>query len=84
MWLAVTDFHPRPISRQSEIQNLDAGFGDHDVARLEIAVNDALGVRLRQRGGNLRCIEECRLHGKGTAPSDFAAMVSPSTSSITR
>ena len=36
----------RPERRQSEIQNLDAGFRDHDVARLQIAMNDALAVRL--------------------------------------
>ena len=44
-------------ARQSEIQNLDAGFPDHDVAGLEIAVNDALAVRLYQRSHNLRSVE---------------------------
>ena len=53
--------------RQPEIQNLDAGFRDHDVAGLEIAMNDALAVRLDQRSHNLRGIEERRLHRKRSA-----------------
>jgi hypothetical protein len=35
--------------RQAEIQNLDSGFRDHDVRRLEIVVNDAFAVRFGQR-----------------------------------
>ena len=66
MWLAVTRFILARF-RQSEIQNLDSGFRDHDVARLEVAMNDALAVRLRQRSRNLRGIQERRLHGKRSA-----------------
>ena len=70
--------------RQSEIQNLDAGFRDHDVAGLEIAVNDALAVRLGQRGQrSARHRASAVFMGSGPLFSR-AAIVSPSTSSITR
>ena len=58
-------------SRQPEIQHLDAGWRDHDVARFEIAVNDVLGVRLGQCSGNLGGIQERRVHRERSA---FAAV----------
>jgi hypothetical protein len=39
--------------RQAEIQDLCADFGQHDVAGLQIAVDDALLVRFRQRRGDV-------------------------------
>ena len=39
--------------RQPEIQDLHPGFGQHHVAGLQIAVDDALFVRRLQRGGDL-------------------------------
>ena len=54
-------------ARQSEIQNLDAGLPDHDVAGLEIAMNDALGVRLDQRRHDLRGIQQRRFHRERSA-----------------
>ena len=53
--------------REAEIQNLDSGFRDHDVAGLQIAVDDALFVRLRERSQNLRGIEERSCNRKGSA-----------------
>jgi hypothetical protein len=53
--------------RQAEIQNLNPGFGDHDVCRLKIAMNDALAVRIGKRGHNLRGIEERRFDWKRPA-----------------
>lgn len=50
--------------RQAEIQNLNAGLGNHYVARLEIAMNDALGVRLGQRLGDPRRVKKRRLQGE--------------------
>jgi hypothetical protein len=45
----------RPGSlRQSEIEQLHAGPGEHDVAGLEVAVGDAAPVRLGECLGNLR------------------------------
>ena len=44
--------------RQSEVENLDAGLDEHDVAGLEIAVNDPMFVRLGQGGGDLRGVAE--------------------------
>jgi hypothetical protein len=54
-------------ARESEIQNLDAGFPDHDVAGLEIAMNDALGVGLYEGRRDLRGVEEHRLDGERPA-----------------
>ena len=65
MQLAVTVSCAR--FRQSEIQNLNAGLRDHDVTRLQIAVNDAFAVRLRQCSRNLRGIQEGRLQWKRSA-----------------
>ena len=39
--------------RESEVQELDAGFRQHDVAGLQIAVHDAAAVRGIQRLGDL-------------------------------
>ena len=66
MRLAVTRFILARF-RQSEIQNLNAGFRDHDVGRFQIAMNDALAVRLHQRSHDLRSVGERRLHGKRSA-----------------
>jgi hypothetical protein len=41
---------------QSEIQNLNSGFRDHHVTRLEIAVNDAFTVCFSQCGRNLDAV----------------------------
>ena len=42
--------------RQSEVQDLNRGFRDHDVTRLEIAMDDALGVCFRQGGSYLPAV----------------------------
>jgi hypothetical protein len=43
------------MAREAEVENLDAAiFGQHDVFRLEVAVNDAGGVRGGQAVGDLR------------------------------
>ena len=75
-WLAVRGF-VRVHLRQSEIQHLRAVFRDHDVAGLEIAVNDALRVRFRQRGRYLCAVSSATSNGRG--PFSRADMVSPST-----
>ena len=41
-----------PQLGQAEVQQLRAGFREHDVARLQIAVSDALAMRLVERVGN--------------------------------
>src|SRR5439155_10461326 len=51
----------------SEIQNLNPGFRDHDITRLQIAMNDLLAVRLRQCSRDLRGIQERRLPWKRSA-----------------
>jgi hypothetical protein len=43
---------------QAEIQQLGAGFCEHDVAGLEIAVGDAIAVRFIESAGNLRAERE--------------------------
>ena len=49
---------------QAEVENLDAArLGDHDVARLQVAMDDAGGVRRGQRVGNLHGV----LQGLGNA-----------------
>ena len=42
--------------RQSEVQDLDARFGHHDIAGFQIAVNDSVGVRRGKRIGDLRAV----------------------------
>ena len=57
---------------------------EHDVARLQIAVDDAGAVRAVERVGDLGA-EPQHLGGGQRAPARAAsASVSPSTSSITR
>ena len=44
---------------QTEIQNLGVpALGDKDVGRLDVAMNNALGMRGVQSVGNLRCKRE--------------------------
>jgi hypothetical protein len=44
---------------EAEVEHLrGAARGDHDVGRLQVAVDDALGVRLRQRVGDLRRVPQ--------------------------
>ncbi len=51
--------------RQAEIQHLDRPVGrDQDVVRLQIAVNDAAVVSVRQRVGNLDAVADRRLGGQ--------------------
>ena len=46
--------------RETEIQNLDAAvFGDEQVLRLEVAMNDALFVRGRQSMSDLNAVIDC-------------------------
>jgi hypothetical protein len=53
--------------RQAEIQHFDPGSGNHDVARLEIAVNDVLGMCLDQCGHDLAGIQDCRVQRERAA-----------------
>jgi hypothetical protein len=53
----------------TEVQDFDAGLvrghsGDHDVARLEVAVGDAFGVGFYQCFGDLDAIEQNQLQRK--------------------
>jgi len=69
--------------RQTEVEELDAPLREHDVGRLQIAVDDALAMRLVERVGNLgpvakRQIERQRPLVRRTA------RVSPSRNSMTR
>ncbi len=54
--------------RQTEIQNLGVpAIGDEDIGRLDIAVNDALGMRRVQRIGNFNREREQHLQFKWLA-----------------
>jgi hypothetical protein len=51
-------------ARQSEIQNFYAGFPGHNVAGLEIAVNNGFAVGFCQRRRDLRSVEQDGLDGE--------------------
>src|SRR5262249_39907895 len=56
---------------QSEVQNLDpAVFGDEEVFRLQVAVNDAFLVRGGKSLGNLNCVVDrvARRQSSGDQP----------------
>ena len=49
----------RQPARQAEVEHLGAAFGaDHDVRRLQIAMDDAARVRVRERVGDLRPVAD--------------------------
>ena len=50
---------------EAEVEQFDAGFGDQDVARLQIAVDHALDVRGMERVGRLNGILQSVLSGSG-------------------
>ena len=54
-----------------EIENLHPRFRNHNVARFQIAVHDALGVSLRQRTRDLRSIQQRRRYRQRTALQDL-------------
>ena len=68
----------RPQLRQPEVEQLRAGLRQHDVGRLEIAVDDAVPMRLVERVGDLAA-PIVSAWSSGSAPfSSRAASVSPS------
>ena len=74
----------RPQLRQPEVQQLRAGLRQHDVGGLEIAMDDALAVRLVERVGDLeRAIVSAWSSGSGPF-SSRAASVCPSRCGMTR
>ena len=70
--------------REAEVEQLHARLRQHDVAGLEVAVDDALPVRRVERVRDLR--SRCAAPGRsGARPSPRrSASVSPSSSSMTR
>ena len=57
--------------RDAEVEDLrPAVAGDHDVGRLDVAVDDAVGVRSRKRGGDLSTRLERRRHRQGALRED--------------
>ena len=52
--------------RQTKVQQLRAGLGEHDVAGLQIAMRDAFAVSLVQRVGNLDGVLQHLLHRQRT------------------
>ena len=66
--------------RDSEIENLDAVTSQHDVRRLQVAVNDALVVGLGQGGSDLCAIDGCEVRRYRSCLELF----SESRSSMTR
>ena len=70
--------------RQPEVEQLGAALRQHDVAGLQIPVDDACAVRLVERVGNLRS-QSSAPRSSGSAPrSSRSASVSPSRYSMTR
>ena len=73
------ELHPR----QTEIEQGDAGPGQHDVPGLQIAVEHAAAMRLGERVGDLDPVPQ-RLIERERPFARRAARVSPSRNSITR
>ena len=48
----------RPLLGQAEVEQLDARLRHHDVARLQIAMDESLAVRLVERVGQLHRVGE--------------------------
>lgn len=77
MWLRLLcDF------RQPEVQQLRAGFGQHDVAGLKIPMRYSLAMRLVQRIRDLH--RDLGLTEVQRSPSELCASDSPSRYSMTR
>ena len=70
--------------RQTEIEHLHAGLGQHDVSGLEIAVNDALVVGLLECVGDLDSIAQHLFEGRENPRPRRSASVRPSRYSKTK
>ena len=69
--------------RQAEVEELRSRLRQHDVAGLEVAMDDARAVRLVERVGDLRADPQRLVERQGPF-SSRSASVSPSRCSITR
>ena len=75
---------PRRRFREAEVEQLRAGLRQHDVAGLQIAMDDAVPVRLVERVGDLDR-DSAAPRSSGSAPFvSRSASVSPSRYSMTR